>query len=144
MNKYYVAGFVPEREDDGGGYSVYFPDVPQCYTGGATLEEAMDMASDVLSMMLRTHMRDKRVVPPPSSLEQVREMVKQIRKEAELDYPENAVYQLVKAPSLASETIKITISLPKDTLEELDEKAQSLGFTRSGLLVAAAKAYPQA
>ena len=39
MKKYYIAAFVPE--EDGSGYSVYFPDVPRCFTGGETLEEAV-------------------------------------------------------------------------------------------------------
>ena len=49
MAKYlYPAVFTPEDA----GYSVVFPDLKNCFTSGATLEEAMDMANDVLCLTL--------------------------------------------------------------------------------------------
>ena len=42
MEMFYIAGIVPE--EDGSGYSVYFPDVPQVAAGGETVQEAMDGA----------------------------------------------------------------------------------------------------
>ena len=49
MAKYlYPAVFTPEDA----GYSVNFPDLKNCFTSGATLEEAMDMANDVLCLTL--------------------------------------------------------------------------------------------
>ena len=43
---YYFALFLPVQE---GGYAVEFPDIPEAFTQGSTLEECMDMARDVLS-----------------------------------------------------------------------------------------------
>ena len=49
MKKYcYPAVFTP----DGEGYSVEFPDIEGCYTCGDSLEEAMEMAEDVLNLTL--------------------------------------------------------------------------------------------
>ena len=33
-------------------YIVTFPDIPSCFTSGDTLEEAIEMAEDVLNLML--------------------------------------------------------------------------------------------
>lgn len=50
MAKYvYPAVFTEEAE---GGYSVSFPDVPGCYTGADTLEDAIKRAEDALCLML--------------------------------------------------------------------------------------------
>lgn len=40
------------REEANGGYSVEFPDIAGCYTGGNTLAEAMAYAEDALALML--------------------------------------------------------------------------------------------
>lgn len=49
MSKYvYPAIFTPED----GGFSVYFPDVKNCFTQGNTLAEAIDNAQDALCAML--------------------------------------------------------------------------------------------
>lgn len=50
MAKYvYPAIFTKEKNN---AYSVDFPDVENCYTCGNSLVDAMEMASDVLAMML--------------------------------------------------------------------------------------------
>ena len=66
MAKYcFPAVFTPED----GGYSVDFPDLEGCYTCGDSLPEALEMAKDVLSMML-TQMEDERkLIPAPGGVE---------------------------------------------------------------------------
>lgn len=50
MPKYvYPAIFTPEQN---GLFSVDFPDISGCYTSGESLIDAMEMAEDVLAMML--------------------------------------------------------------------------------------------
>lgn len=50
MAKYvYPAMFTREAD---GGYVVEFPDVENCFTDGATLEEALEMAEDALCLTL--------------------------------------------------------------------------------------------
>ncbi len=49
MAKYvYPAVFTKENC----GYSVNFPDVPSCYTSGKTMAEAIEMAEDVLGLVM--------------------------------------------------------------------------------------------
>lgn len=107
MKKYYIAAFVPE--EDGSGYSVYFPDVPRCFTGGETLEEAMFMAEDVLRLVLQDMAAERKEIPAPSGLEAVRKKVEEERALDGLSTPADTVYQLVAAPELDMVPVKVTI-----------------------------------
>lgn len=50
MAKYiYPAIFTPETN---GQFSIYFPDIENCFTCGDNLEDGINMAEDVLSLML--------------------------------------------------------------------------------------------
>ena len=40
------------REEVNGSYSVEFPDIDGCYTGGDNLSEAMEYAEDALALMI--------------------------------------------------------------------------------------------
>lgn len=69
MTKYvYPAIFTREAEN---GYSISFPDFESCYTSAQTLEEGMEMASDVLCLTLY-EMEERGETPPvPSSVRSV-------------------------------------------------------------------------
>lgn len=139
MSEYYFAAIV--KEPDESGYAVYIPDVPNCFTGAASLPEAMDMAADVLKLMLEDLAADNKAIPAPSGLDKVRELVTASRKAAGLETPEGTLYQLIKAPSLDRVIKRVNITLPKATLEEIDRKASEYGLTRSGLIARAAVEY---
>jgi predicted RNase H-like HicB family nuclease len=138
MKTYYTAGFVPESET---GWSVYFPDFPEIHTDGDSLEEATENAADALKTMLEAMVRDNDAIPSPSNLTVVKKQVKAIRELDELPYPKDTVYQLVAAPSLDLTPVRVNVSIPKAALAEIDEKARSYGFTRSGFLAHAALLY---
>ena len=60
MAKYvYPAIFTKEKNN---AYSVDFPDVENCYTCGDSLVDAMEMASDVLAMMLCFREKEKKPI----------------------------------------------------------------------------------
>lgn len=64
MAKYiYPAIFTPEAN---GQFSIYFPDIENCFTCGDNLEDGINMAEDVLSLML-THFEDKGSKIPAAS-----------------------------------------------------------------------------
>ena len=68
MAKYiYPAVFTPED----GGYVVNFPDFESCYTEGDTLEEAMEMADDVLCLTLYDMEETGKEIPAPSSVKEI-------------------------------------------------------------------------
>lgn len=65
MAKYvYPAVFTEEEE----GYSVNFPDLPNCFTSGETLGEAIEMATDVLCLTLYEMEQSEKDIPIPSHL----------------------------------------------------------------------------
>lgn len=69
MAKYvYPAVFT---EEENGQYSVNFPDVECCYTGGDTLVEALENAKDVLCMMLYELEKDNKEIPKPSNIKAI-------------------------------------------------------------------------
>jgi predicted RNase H-like HicB family nuclease len=138
MAKYYIAGFVPSPD---GGYHITVPDVPNCFTCADTLEEGMEMAMDVLAMMLRDLAESNQPAPDPSPLPAVREMVARELESIECEAAGEILYQLVPAPALDMVPVKLSISMPKAVLAEVDAKAKAAGYTRSGFLALAAQAY---
>lgn len=67
MKYCYPAVFTP----DGDGYSVEFPDIENCYTCGDTMEDALEMAEDVLSMMLAGREDSKEPIPASTPIREV-------------------------------------------------------------------------
>ncbi|MEG0692282.1 MAG: type II toxin-antitoxin system HicB family antitoxin [Oscillospiraceae bacterium] len=60
MNKlFYPAIFNVEQD----GYSVDFPDFPECITEGDSLEEAYSMAFDVLGLCIEDYKENKKKLP---------------------------------------------------------------------------------
>jgi antitoxin HicB len=56
-------------EPDGEGFLVTFRDIPEALTGGATTEEALNMASDALITAMDFYFDDKRTIPLPSKVQ---------------------------------------------------------------------------
>jgi len=50
-NQKYTIILTPEES---GGYSVAVPELPGCFTQGETLEEAIDMAKEAMSLYLES------------------------------------------------------------------------------------------
>lgn len=68
MAKYiYPAIFAKE----GGLYTVRFPDLDSCYTQGEDLQDACEMAADVLCLTLYNLEEEKAVIPPASEIGQL-------------------------------------------------------------------------
>ena len=51
------------------GYFVVFPDINPCYTEGATLEEAVIMAKDVLESRIEVALERGETLPAPSDID---------------------------------------------------------------------------
>ena len=139
MATYYIAGIV--KEEDGSGYSVYFPDVPNVCAGGTSVQEAIQNATDGLYIAMRGIAEDRQEAPVPSDMETVVAKVKAERAMDNLPYPENTVYQYIPAPDVNMVPVRVNVTIPKSILEEIDRNAKLAGMTRSGFLVAAAQAY---
>lgn len=57
----------PLSKDEGGGYSVSFPDIPGCWSDGATPEEAIENGRDALQSWLVVAQEFGDKVPKPFS-----------------------------------------------------------------------------
>lgn len=85
MAKYlYPAVFTQEDA----GYSVNFPDLHNCFTSGATLEEVMEMANDVLCLTLYDLEQEGGQIPVASS-------------DSEVEHADNEFVSLVSCDTIA-------------------------------------------
>ena len=62
----YVYPCVLEAEDEG-GFSVYFPDLPEALTCGDDRQSALEMAEDALVVALSARIDDQKHIPVPSA-----------------------------------------------------------------------------
>lgn len=102
MKKYiYPAVFTPEEK----GYSVSFPDLESCYTQGDDLQDAYEMAEDVLALVLYRLEESGAFIPKPSDI-------------SSLSVPGGSFVSLVSADTLEyrkfydSRAVKKTLTIP--------------------------------
>jgi len=134
----YFAVFMPARE---GGYAVEFPDIPEAFTQGDTLEECLTMGADVLAIAAEEYAKTRKELPPPSNREQVEAWAEEQKADQDLAPDGRFLLQLFRVPEVDATPVRVSISLAKSTLACIDEKARLAGYTRSGFLAAAAQAF---
>ena len=99
----YVYPAILTQEDD--GIIVSFPDVEGARTDGATMEEALENADDVLNLILLTMEEKHMNIKPPTPI-------------ASLDVPKGSTVALVRADTLAyskkvdTRAIRKSVSIP--------------------------------
>jgi len=125
----YVYPAIFTREDDG-GYSVLFPDIESCYTGGDDMSDAIEMAEDVLCLVLYDMEQAGKVIPPPSSCKDIKA-------------DKNSVVSLVHCDTetyrrfYENKKVKKTLSIPL----WLNEQAERANINFSGVLQEALKTH---
>ncbi|MCL2123611.1 MAG: type II toxin-antitoxin system HicB family antitoxin [Desulfovibrionaceae bacterium] len=134
----YFAVIMPAKE---GGYVVDFPDIPEAFTQGDTLEECVLMGADVLAIAVEEYAKARKELPPPSTPEKIEAWAEEQKSDPDLAPGGRFLMQLFRAPDIDSTPIRVSISLAKSTLERIDEKAKLAGYTRSGFLAAAAQSF---
>jgi len=111
----------------GKAYGVVLPDIPGCNAAGDTLEEALANVQDVVELALE----DIREKPTASALERFK------------DDPAYAaaLWALVKVDLgfMDERTVRVNVTIPAGTLEEIDRAAKGRGISRSAFLVRAAR-----
>ena len=126
MAKYiFPAVFHPEEE---GGFSIVFPDIEGCYTQGENVAEGLEMAGDVLPLMLTAYEDSNKEIPVPSAINDL--------KIDEGDFAtliscDTAIYRR----SMDNLTVKKTVSIP----QWLNQAAISAGVNFSQVLQDALK-----
>ena len=113
--------------EEGKAYGVCLPDIPGCNTAGDTLEEALANVQDAVELALEG-VREK---PTPAGIESRR------------DDPayEGALWAMVNVDLgfLDERLVRVNVTIPAGTLEEIDRAAKGRGLTRSAFLVRAAR-----
>ena len=121
------------HKDEGSAYGVTVPDLPGCFSGGDTLEEALTTSQEAILSHIEVLLMDGHAVPKRRPIEEHR---------SNEDYADG-VWALVDADvsKLSGKRVRVNITLPERVLAIVDEAAKREGETRSGLLVRAALGY---
>lgn len=132
MKLVYPAIFTP-YEDNTGGYSVEFPDLPGCVTGGDDMAEAIFMAEDAASGWLLTELEEGNEIPDRTTLEDIEPdsgcFVSLVALDMETytaKYGSNAVKKTLTIPAWLNTFVEDNgISCSKVLQEALSRMAQS-------------------
>lgn len=121
------------EKDKNSDYGVTVPDLPGCFSAGATIEEALGNAEEAILTHIEGLLSDNEFVPNPSDIDRLKRKYKK----------SNYVWGLVNvdAGDLSQEVLRINISLPKSILTKIDAFAEKTGESRSGFLTSAALKY---
>lgn len=119
----YIAIVHKEANTD---FGVSFPDFTGCVTAGQSIDEAKDLAQEVLTLHIHGMLEDGDKLPPPSKLESI--MTNE-------DYAGAVAYLVVTVPDVKSRTVRVNITVPEMTLQQIDAAAKKRGMSRSSYLV---------
>lgn len=116
------------HKEDGGGFWVSFPDIPECLTQGTDMSQAYEMAVDALGLALEDRMKENNV-PVPTSID--------FLVIAENSYPVIIEFDLLEYKKKhSSRAVKKTLTIP----EWLNDEAIKKGINFSAILQEALKA----
>lgn len=127
MQKYVYPAIFQKEET---GYSVFFPDLQGCQTEGDSLEEALFMAKDALSIYIFDLEEDKKAIPHPSNPTEIKLEDSQFISIIDIDMLEYRKKYDCKA-------VKKTLSIPN----WLNSLAEEYDVNFSQLLQSALKEY---
>lgn len=115
-----------EPGDETHAWGVVVPDLPGCYSAGDTMDEAVQNASEAITLWIETVMDEGGDIPKPGDMAVHRanpEFAGWIWALAEID------------PALLEDTIeRVNITLPRRVLARLDAKAKEAGESRSAFI----------
>ena len=121
------------QKDENSEYGVIVPDLPGCFSGGNTLEKAIQNAKEAIECHLEGLLSDGEPLPLQKSLAE------------HLDNPDfkEGVLALVEIDlsKISGKSVRVNITLPERFLKQIDDYAQQHGGNRSAFLVDAAMRY---
>ncbi|MCQ2541606.1 MAG: type II toxin-antitoxin system HicB family antitoxin [Lachnospiraceae bacterium] len=65
MNNYFYPAIF--HNDEKGGYWISFPDFPECFTQGETIEDSYKMAVEAIGLCIDERIKNKETLPSASS-----------------------------------------------------------------------------
>jgi predicted RNase H-like HicB family nuclease len=121
------------HKDKGSDYGVTVPDLPGCFSAGATMEEALAMAQEAIELHLEGLIEEGQPIPDPTGIE---------HRMADPHYADGVwAFVGVDESNLRIHAKRVNITLPERVLDAVDRHAKAHGQTRSGLLARAAVRY---
>jgi len=121
------------HKDKGSDFGVMIPDLPGCFSAGATVDEAIAMAREAIELHLEGMIEDGAGIPEPTSIE---------AHKGNPDYADGFwAVVTVDESNLRIRAKRVNITLPERVLDAVDRCAKAQGQTRSGLLARAAVRY---
>lgn len=118
---YYPA--IIERSTD--GFCVFFPDLPGCTSGGATIQDAAQQAEEALDMHLTGMVEDGEPFPEPSDIAAI-----------VVDPDVDEAARLLVRGERPGRSVRVQVSIDEGLLARIDKVAKN----RSGFLADAARA----
>lgn len=121
-----------EQGDATHAFGVRVPDLPGCFTGGDTFDQAIKNAQEAIALHLEGLVEDEEPIPNPSAIDSL------------LQDPEyqNVIWGLVEVDisKYLGKSEKINITLPSLLIKRIDDHVSrgKKGASRSGFLAEAA------
>jgi predicted RNase H-like HicB family nuclease len=117
--------------DDGLRYGVTVPDLPGCFSGGDSVEDALESVLEAIDLHVETLLEDGGEIPARQPI---------AAHQARAEYA-GGVWAVVDAPveKFFGPAEKINITVPRVILSRIDDYARRHGLSRSGFLVEAAR-----
>ena len=117
---------VIEEGSDTTAYGVIVPDLPGCFSGADTLNDAIDAAKEAAAAWIDAALDDGQAIPYASTLEEIRKLP---------EYVGWTIGVIELDDALSDETIeRVNITLPKRVLKRLDALARSKGQSRGAFI----------
>ncbi|MDE2767682.1 MAG: type II toxin-antitoxin system HicB family antitoxin [Chloroflexota bacterium] len=118
------------HKDETSSYGVTVPDLPGCFSGGDSFEDAASSAHEAVACHIEGLLMDG---------ESIRELRPIELHQGNRDF-DNGVWALIDVDisKLSSKTVRVNITIPSRVLAIIDEAAARERESRSGLLMRAA------
>ena len=120
------------HKDEDSSFGVTVPDLPGCFSGGDTLDEAFDMAREAIVGHIETLLLGGQPVPAKRPMQE---------HQANADFSRGVwgiVDVNIDALKLSGKSERINITVPAQALTIIDQAAARAGESRSRFLVRAA------
>jgi len=129
-----VTRYVGVIDGEPGVYGVWFPDLPGCTSGGATMDELLRNAQIALRLWAEDAIADGETIPAPRTIDEI---------SADPDvmgaFHEGSVLAIVPLLIESGRSVKANLSMDAGLLAAIDEAAAARGLTRSAFLLSAAR-----
>ena len=121
------------HKDPDSDYGVTVPDLPGCFSGGDSMEEAIEMAHEAILCHIEGLLMDGQPIPDMLPME----------THLADEFYDDGIWALVEVDlsELSVETVQVNIAFPGPVLAMIDEVAAQERETRSGLLTRAVLAH---